>query len=409
MLNLGAFFVTVFSRTISVTNPLKKDFIMRATFGIGFYCRSSKANRKGQAPVEVGITLNGKRAFIATPRKETPASFRKAITARKNNDIKDYCAAVERNINNAVTALTKQGAAVTARTLKDYIVSGGVKTYTIGQLFDDYLRYYKKRVGVDLTYGAYRKFELSKELFFKLSGMKEEDEATALTNGVVLNYYAELKKVYKNSSYTSYMAKLKTLVKFGIDNGKLVVNPFSTVKIQRDKPNIEVLNEREIEMIKNAELPLSLARVRDCFLFQLCSGLSYIDLEHLRKEDIQEKDGIYFIRKNRIKTGTEYVSVLLPNAYEILEKYDFHLPVISNQKINSYLHNIENLLFLDKKLHTHLARHTYAYLLLNKYGVRAETTARAMGHTSPKTTLKFYANISPDTTINEIGGNFKRA
>ena len=393
---------------------------MRTTFGIGFYCRSSKTDRKGKAPVEVGITLNGKRAFISLPRKEYPEEFRKLYTAKRNNPVREFCSAMEYNINTAMTELIRNGKPLTVSNIKEYVQTGGIKSYTIGNLFDDYLAYYKKRVGIDLTPGAYRKFELSKELFFAKSGMKEDDEVTALTNAVVLNYYAELKKSYKNASYASYMAKLKTLVKFGIDNGKITVNPFATVKVQRDKPIIQVLTEEELKVIKDAELPASLARVRDCFIFQAYSGLSYIDLEHLKKEDIQffesedvDSDGkrignqrVAYIRKNRIKSGVEYIAVLLPGAIEILEKYDYKLPVISNQKVNSYLHIIENQILIKKSLHSHLARHSYCNLLLNKYKVRAETVAKAMGHTTPKTTLRFYADISAETTIDEISQKF---
>lgn len=393
---------------------------MRTTFGIGFYCRMSKIDKKGKAPIEMGITMNGKRVFISLPRKEYPEVFKKALASKRSNPIKEFCTAMETNVNTAMTELIKNGKPLTVSNIKEYVQTGGIKSYTIGNLFDDYLNYYKKRIGVDLTQGAYRKFELSRELFFSKSGMKETDEVTALSNAVVLNYYAELKKIYKNSSYTSYMAKLKTLVKFGIDNGKLSVNPFATVKVQRDKTAIQVLTEEELNIIKNVELPPSLARVRDCFIFQAYSGLSYIDLEHLTKEDIQffESDNlddscktiggkrVAYIRKNRIKSGVEYISVLLPGAIEILEKYDYRLPVITNQKVNAYLHTIERLISFKKSLHSHLARHTYCNLLLNKYKVRAETVAKAMGHTTPKTTLKFYADISAETTVTEISQKF---
>lgn len=386
---------------------------MRTTFGICFYCRDSKKDKKGKSPIEVGLTLNGKRVFIALPRKESPEVFKKEYTARRNNNTKEFCTSIEHNINTAMTELVKHGKPLTVNNIKEYIQTGGIKSYTIGNLFDDYLNYYRKRVGVDITQGSFRKFELSKELFFSKSGMKEDDEATALTNAVILNYYAELKKSYKNASYVSYLAKLKTIVRFAIDNGKLSSNPFSTVRIHRDKPAIQVLSEKEIETIKNAELPASLERVRDCFLFQTYSGLSFIDLEHLQKEDIKFFEGenldnqrIAYIRKNRIKSGVEYTAVLLPGAIEILEKYDYRLPVISNQKVNSYLHAIEGLIMINKSLHSHLARHSYCNLLLNKYKVRAETVAKAMGHTTPKTTLKFYADISSDTTITEISQKF---
>lgn len=391
----------------TVTNfPRNKLKFMRTTFGTGYYCRNSKTDKKGKAPIELGLTLNGKRTFISLPRKEFPDVFKKEMSSKRNTPSKEFCTTMDYNINSAINELMKAGIPLTVNSIKNYVQTGGIKTYTIGNLFDDYLNYYKKRVGVDITQGAYRKFELSKQLFLSLSGLKENDEATALNNLTVLNYYAELRKSYKTASSASYMAKLKTIVKFAIDNGKLTVNPFSTVKIHRDKPNIQVLTENEIEQIKSAELPPSLDRVRDTFLFQTFSGLSFIDLEHLRPEDIKECDGVHYIRKNRIKSGVEYTAVLLPGALDILNKYGGRLPVISNQKVNTYLHAIEGLILLGKSLHSHLARHTYCHLLLNKFKVRAETVAKAMGHTTPKTTLKFYADISVETTIKEISEKF---
>ena len=383
---------------------------MRTTFGIGFYCRNSKTDKKGKAPIEIGLTLNGKRTFIGTPRKETPATFKKAMAAKRDNPIKEYCSTMELNINSAITELMKAGTPVTPGNIKILVQTGGIKNYTIGNLFDDYLDYYKKRIGVDLTQGAYRKFELSKELFFQKSGMKENDNVTALTNLVVINYYAELRKSYKSASSASYMAKLKTLVKFGMDNGKITVNPFATVKIRREKPIIEVLTEKELDTLKNLNIENnSLRNIRDMFLFQSYSGLSYSDMELLKIEDIQEDNGVLFIKKNRKKTGVEFTSVLLPGVNDLFlfdnqgVRIGFRFKILTNQKSNAYLHQIENLYSFPKKLHSHLARHTYCFLLLNKYKVRAETAAKAMGHTTPKTTLKFYANISYETTVNEIG------
>lgn len=84
----------------------------------------------------------------------------------------------------------------------------------------------------------------------------------------------------------------------------------------------------------------------------------------------------------------------------------FKFKAISSQKTTAYLHEIERLYGFKKSLHSHLARHTYAHLLLNEYGVRAETVAKAMGHTSSKMTLRYYANVSADTTVNEISSKF---
>ena len=80
--------------------------------------------------------------------------------------------------------------------------------------------------------------------------------------------------------------------------------------------------------------------------------------------------------------------------------------MITNQKENAYLHAIEQILGFPRPLTTHLARHTYATLLANKYKCRMEVVASALGD-SLKITTKHYAKFLSETTIQEIGKNIK--
>ena len=75
----------------------------------------------------------------------------------------------------------------------------------------------------------------------------------------------------------------------------------------------------------------------------------------------------------------------------------FVFRVISNQRTNSFLHEIENLCGIKKSLTTHLA---------NKYKCRMEVVASALGD-SLKVTTKHYAKFLSETTISEIGKNIK--
>ena len=56
---------------------------------IQFYCRACKADKNGFSPIEVSLTINGKRTFIQLPRKERAADFKKAVESKRNNDIKE--------------------------------------------------------------------------------------------------------------------------------------------------------------------------------------------------------------------------------------------------------------------------------------------------------------------------------
>ena len=66
---------------------------------------------------------------------------------------------------------------------------------------------------------------------------------------------------------------------------------------------------------------------------------------------------MYRIRDERIKTGTPYNISLMDKVMNILKKYEFKLPVISNQKYNSYLKILGAFCEIKKKLTSHAARH----------------------------------------------------
>lgn len=84
----------------------------------------------------------------------------------------------------------------------------------------------------------------------------------------------------------------------------------------------------------------------------------------------------------------------------------FVFRVISNHRVNSFLHEIENLCGIKKSLTSHLGRHSYATHLANKYKRRMEVVASALGD-SLKVTTKHYAKFLSETTISEIGKNIK--
>ena len=55
---------------------------MRNTFDIAFYCRSSKMNKKGLAPIEMSVSLQGERVFINLPMKMNPEFFGKCVSSK---------------------------------------------------------------------------------------------------------------------------------------------------------------------------------------------------------------------------------------------------------------------------------------------------------------------------------------
>lgn len=374
----------------------------RTTFNLNIYCRKSKADKKGVAPLELSIIINQKRCFINLPYKAKPEEFNKK---RRPAELQEYVNITMGNINNILNDMARYGIPVTAENLRGYLRTGGFKPYSIEDLFSDYLKMVKDRIDVDITYSSYVKYSKVCELFYNYIDKKQE--VTTITPAVIQQFYINLQKKYNPATSASYISKIKTVIMFGMDNDKIKINPFQGLKVHRERKPIDYLTNAEISALKQAKIDnTSLSAVRDAFLLQVYSGLSYIDLEHLTKEDIKiTDDGTHYIQKPRVKTGVEYTAIILKDGVDILKRNNYQLKVISNQKMNTYLKQVMVIAGIDHKLTTHLGRKTYGHILLNS-GVRLEVVAKNLGHSSSKTTAKYYAEVTTDTIINEVTAVF---
>lgn len=376
---------------------------MRTTFAVKTYCRPSKADKSGKAPLELSISINGKRVFYRLPHPNIdPADFNRK---RRPKELQEYLDSITAAINGVIIDMTVNGVPITATALKHYISTGGFRSYTVGDMLADFLGIMKKRIGYDLTAGAFRKYELVTELL--LEEISRDSEITAITPAFMQGFYITLQRKYSNATAASYIAKTKTIVQHAIDNGHLKINPFQGIKVHHERKPIDYLTDEEIEAIRTAKIDNeSLAAVRDAFMLQIYSGLAYIDLENLKEEDIKvAENGTHYIQKRRVKTGVQYTSVILPEGVEILMRNGYKMKVISNQKMNAFLKMVGTIAGIGHKLVTHLGRKTYGHILLNR-GINIESVAKCLGHSNSRTTSRYYAELTTNTVINEVSSVF---
>lgn len=368
---------------------------MRTTYNISFYCRRSKADRQGQSPVEISLIINGQRKFINCPLKCSPDEFNKR---RKPKHIQDYIDTQRVRVATIVSEMATNGIPLTTEALREYIRSGGVKSYTIETLFNDYFSLLKKRVGTTITLTVYNKYSRVRDLFFTY--IDKEKEVSAITPALIQEFYADLKGKYQDSTSGGMMTKLKAVIRYGMDNNKITINPFQSVKITKGTKEITTITHSQLQTIINHSFVNRVQKVADLFVFACGSGLAYTDCMHLTPEDFVERDGKLCIFKERQKTGVKFYSVLLPWAVEIARKYDYQLPNISNQKINSYIKEVQDICDIDVHLTFHKARHFYAMYLLNKK-VPVTTVQKAIGHANLSMT-QHYCKALESTIIDDI-------
>ena len=378
--------------------------MVRNTANVSFYCRESKKNKDGLAPIELSLVINGKRCFIQLPRKEAPADFKRDLNSKKDNDLKDYLRSIRVRLNEIVTTFLRDGEALTAAALRDYFKTGGYVLYTVGDLFDDFMRILAKRVDVDLKPKTYRKYEIARDKFYKI--LPPTEPVSAITHAVIMDYQASMNQYLDYVTTNGYCQRVKTVVQFGIDNGRMKVNPFSGIKLRKGEKSVQFLTEEEVEKIRTTDFHNeSLNKVRDLFVFQAASGLSYTDMAKLVPTDFQvTEDGQYYIHDKRNKTGVYYTAVILEEGVEVLKRYNFRLPIITNHKVNIYLKTIRDLCGIDKPIFSHVARHTYATRCLNR-GIRLEVVAKLLGHSTTKIT-QHYAKLLEKSILAEVQDAF---
>ena len=379
----------------------------RSTANVSFYCRESKKNKDGLAPIEMVIILNTRRCFIQLPRKEYPEKFRAQTSGKKRTDLIDYLDGVRARLNQIVTNFLMEGQPLTADALKAYFKSGGYLVYTIENLFDDYMHLLSKRVGKDLKPKTYRKYEIARDKFYQIISPKEP--VSAITKAVIMDYQASMNRYLDYVTTNGYCQRVKTIVQFGIDNGKIKINPFRGIHLRKGEKSVQFLSEEEVDRIRTTDFHNeSLNRVRDLFVFQAASGLSYTDMAKLVPTDFQvTEDGQYYIHDKRNKTGVFYTAVILEQGVEILKNYHFKLPILGNHKMNVYLKAIRDLCGIDKPIFSHVARHTYATRCLNR-GIRLEVVAKLLGHSTTRIT-QHYAKLLKDNILNEVKDAFEKS
>ena len=201
------------------------------------------------------------------------------------------------------------------------------------------------------------------------------------------------KESLSDAGIYNYHKCLKALLTRADKFGKIDRNPYERLRGQfkrGDKENVEYLTEDEMKQFEAIILPAGseLDVAHDLFIFQMYTGLPYSDMQAF---DIREYkfDGTRWNRVGqRIKTGVPYVSSLLPPAVKVLEKYDYEIPNMSNAAYNFHLKELQKMANIKTRLHSHLARHTFATFMLRN-GVKIENVSKMLGHTNITQTQRY--------------------
>ena len=385
---------------------------MEATYNISTFIKSNNAGHN-RVLIYLRITVNGERAEISIKRSVDPERWDPDANRMKGNkeDAREVNTLIDNftlKLNKIYNQLCESDEIITARRIKDIFLGNDQKRKSLLQAFRGHNEMVHARIGVDFSKSTYTRYkttcdhisEFLKHQYSRSDIFLQQIQYSFITD---LEHFLKVVRKCNHNSTQKYIRNFRKIINNAIKNDWLEKDPFKAYRVKLKDTKRVFLNKEELASLEKKQLEIErLEQVRDVFVFCCYTGLSYVDVEKLSgKQIVKAHDGELWIYVDRTKTGSPSNVPLLPKAHKLIDKYKNHpkvcadgrlLPVISNQRINSYLKELADLCGIEKKLTFHAARHTFATTVTLSNGIPLETVSALLGHKNFKTT-QIYAKV----------------
>ncbi len=343
---------------------------------------------KKEGTFEIRVTYGGKSYYISTGvRAKRPSS----ISVQDSRRI----ASMQTNVTIRISDCLLAGKPIDMNDLRGVAFMGGNST--------DFLDFFNERLE-----GRVMKDGTRKHYATTLSALQEWGKMRAFASVTAENISAFdswlHSKGLSDAGVYNYHKTLRAILSDAVLFERISVNPYSRLKFNRgERQTIDYLTEEEFARLK--EVPLSspmLEHARDLFVFQTYTALSYADLCEFDIRGYRYERGRYYkVDSKREKSGVKFVTVLLPPAVEIGEKYGWRLPIMCNQDYNHALKLVAMAAGINQRLHSHMARSTFATLAIS-HGAKIQNVAKMLGHTNVAMTMRRYGRILEQDVIDDF-------
>ncbi|NGX84861.1 site-specific integrase [Aequorivita sp. KMM 9714] len=392
------------------------------TFSVMLLPRFEKES-KGKTPLYARITVNGKFKRFSIQIKVTTDLWEPSVSRLKGNSaearqINNHINQVLIEINEAYRELKKERKLITPQTVIARYRGEDQIRKTLIQL-SEYHKFNMKSVLKPGTLKNYYTTETYIKRFLEIQRKTDDIYLEHLDYAFIIDFenflrrnVAQIQKSrpLTNNGVMKHLERLKKLLNLAVKLEWVERDPFAKFSLKFVKNERHYLSQKELDLLINTELIHTYQnRTKDIFIFSCYTGLSYIDVKNLMKNDIVKGiDGKDWIFTKRQKTDHPIKIPLLDVAENIIHKYkdemknsDKLLPVYSNQKLNKYLKEVAKELKINKYLTFHSARHTFATTVTLSNGVPIETVSKLLGHTKLSTT-QIYAKVLESRISSDI-------
>lgn len=365
------------------------------------YDRKKVGNSRHAATVELRVNYDGRSKYMSTGVRLFPKEWHSGMVTNRPDamELNKVLANMQREVISVMNDMMNEGmmSIMEIPSRLERLHNSGMSLWDFCEQRIEVRRYGR----VKDTGERYDRFMR----FFKKWGRIKTFADITDRNVLLMDEELKKKGLADSSKWNNYHRILNSFIIDAISAGLMKRNPYQWVHINKDKGSKglhKYLTPEELARIERVKMPSeSLNRVRDLFVFQTYTCLSYKDMAAFDFAKCTDYGGHKVYTGRRGKTGQEFTFVLLTSAMRILERYGGTLPVICNVKYNQYLKVVAQMAGIDKPISSHWARHTGATILLNE-GVDMETVAKILGHSSTRITRQVYAKLLDDTVARKM-------
>ena len=173
---------------------------------------------------------------------------------------------------------------------------------------------------------------------------------------------------------------------------------------KRSIPLTDIVRLQQLQLPRSSSLAFS----RDIFLFSFYAlGMPFVDIAFLQKRQVKDGYIVYHRHKTgqriRVKIEQPMLQILHRYAHEnspyvfpiLLDNQDTHIMKEyenARTRYNRHLRKIGSMAGIRRKLTSYVARHSWASTAYHS-NVDLSVISKALGHTSPNTTLTYIREI----------------
>ena len=232
-----------------------------------------------------------------------------------------------------------------------------------------------------------------------------------------LDFYSRLQnymiKTLKHSlnTFGKRIKTIKSIMNYATEIGvnKNLEYQKKSFKVLSKKTNRIYLTKDEINRLQKLDLSCTLEKTRDAFILMCYLGIRYSDYLNINKNNISDD----YLDITMHKTNDHVSIPIHPDALQIIQRWEYQLPKLSNSKLNKQIKKVCRYAEIDEEINNrgvvsrkyelitcHTARRSFA---TNGYlsDVPIRDLMRITGH-KKETTFLNYVQVKRDVKLSRI-------